>query len=384
MPEARVELARGLPPADFESAASAIPPLGPRGKFIRPQGQRKRAAVHGVRRAARLGAGAEARPGPGPEVIRLLAERRGPPLVSVIVPAYNAERFVQPALRSILAQTVTDLEVVVVDDGSTDGTLAAARSIGDSRVRVLTGPNRGVSHARNRGIAAALPSPYVAFLDADDLWDPAKLAVQLAFLEARPEYSGVGCRMRYVSARGNGLGVTGQDVDAVALGQIARGELYPFPTSSLVVRRDALARAGGFDESFRWGAEDLDLYARLVGEGPLGCVPAVLGSYRIHPASAMARYRLYINAEARFARARIAARARGVELSRDEFLANHRPSWADRRQDLVEVLYRSAALAFAERRPVRACAYGALALLVNPRYTARRLHRQRFAAGQYG
>src|SRR5687767_3248424 len=88
--------------------------------------------------------------------------------VSVIMPACNAAGYLAQSLRSVLAQTLTNLQLVIVDDGSVDDTPDIARSVRDDRVVVLSGPNRGPSHARNAGIAAARPSPYVAFIDADD------------------------------------------------------------------------------------------------------------------------------------------------------------------------------------------------------------------------
>src|SRR5688500_5518581 len=119
--------------------------------------------------------------------------------VAVVMPAYNAERFVADAVRSVLAQTHADLELLIVDDGSTDGAADVARAQADGRVRVLTVPNGGPSRARNVALAAAPPSRYVAFVDADDLWDRGKLAAQVALLDARPELVAVGCLMRYVS-----------------------------------------------------------------------------------------------------------------------------------------------------------------------------------------
>ena len=124
----------------------------------------------------------------------------------------------------------------------------------------------------------------MAFLDADDSWDSEKLLEQTRFLAADPTLVGAGCLMRYVSSSGKVLGETGQTLQPTDLRRVAAGELFPFPMSSLIVRRSALERSGLFDESFRHaGSEDLDFLARLASAGPLQCVPRVLGSYRIHP-----------------------------------------------------------------------------------------------------
>src|SRR5205085_11910515 len=121
--------------------------------------------------------------------------------------------------------------------------------------------------------------------------------------------------------------------------------------SSLVVRRAAFDAIGGFDESFRYaGAEDIEFYSRLARCGKLGCVPQVLGSYRIHPKSAMARERLRINREAEFVRRRLAARQAGNDLTWKEFTATYRLTWQAHWQNAVEVCYRAAALNYAETR----------------------------------
>jgi glycosyltransferase involved in cell wall biosynthesis len=108
-----------------------------------------------------------------------------PPLISCIVPVFNGERYLHEALDSILAQTYRPVEVIVADDGSTDGTVAVVASYGE-RVRYLWQPNAGSPAARNLGLGAA-KGEFVAFLDADDLWHPEKLARQMARFQARPE-----------------------------------------------------------------------------------------------------------------------------------------------------------------------------------------------------
>jgi glycosyltransferase involved in cell wall biosynthesis len=304
------------------------------------------------------------------------------PAVGVVVPAYNAARYIRQTLASVLDQTWTSLEVIVVDDGSTDGTAAIASSTGDRRVRVVTRENGGPSAARNDGWRSSAATRYIAFLDADDQWDRAKLARQVSFLDDRPDCVVAGCLMRYISSTGGVLGRTGQVLDAADQPLVASGELFPFPLSAFLVRREVLERIGGFEEALgrpSGGAEDIDLLARLAEAGTVGCVPAVLGSYRIHPSSAMARDRLRINREARFIRQRLRARRHGTDLTWDAFVAADRADWRVRRQDVLELCYRSAALWYGEGRLVRAIAYGLLAAIISPRYTVRRLYRQRLS-----
>ena len=301
------------------------------------------------------------------------------PIVSVVIPAFNASCYIGETVASVLTQTMAALEVIVIDDGSADSTGAIVRAISDDRVRLLSRSNGGVSAARNAGIREARARRFVAFLDADDCWDAEKLQRQIAFLNEHPTSVVTGCLMRYLSSTGRILGRSGHVVTAADRRAIAQAELFPFPTSSFLVRRDVLETVGGFDESLgrpSGGAEDLDLLARLAQAGEVACVPSILGSYRIHPGSAMARDRLRINREARFVRRRLAVRSKGGDLTREAFAATCPETWRERRQDCVELAYRTAALWFGEGRPLKALRYGALAAVVDPFYTYRRLHLQ--------
>jgi glycosyltransferase involved in cell wall biosynthesis len=305
------------------------------------------------------------------------------PLVSVVIPVYNTADFLLEAVQSVLSQTYAHLSLVVVDDGSEVEIAALLRHFTDSRMCVVRRTNGGASAARNVGWMAVPDAEYVAFLDADDAWDSQKLRHQVAVLESDESCAGVGCLMRYVSSSGAVLGVAGQTVSEKDQRRIADGELQPFQLSSLLIRRSALEEIGGFDEALGLNglqAEDLDLMARLAPLGRIHTLPVVLGSYRVHPASAMARHRRQINRAARFVRRRVQARRRGEDLTWEAFAATERTTWGERRQDIVEQYYRSAALWHAERRPLRALRYGMLATAVDPVYTVRRLYRQRFAS----
>lgn len=305
------------------------------------------------------------------------------PLVSVVLPACNAEAVVGDAVASVLAQTYDRLELVVVDDGSNDRTAEVAGSLGDARVRVLREAHRGVVRSRNAGLRAAR-GELVAFIDADDVWSSDKLDVQLTFLAEHPEVVAVGCFLRYESLDGRALGVAGRPVGAAEQEAIAVGALMPFPCSALVFRRETLEELGGFDEELgeaAVSAEDLDLLARAARLGPIGSVPRVLGAYRVHGASASARGHASQKAAARFVRARLRARDAGGDLSWEDFAATYRATLRQRHGDRVQRWYRSAGVSLAERRWGAAAAYGVLALLAGPRYSLRRLARQRPSRG---
>lgn len=302
----------------------------------------------------------------------------GPPpeiLVTVVIPAYNAEAFLSRAMQSVLSQTHSHLELLVVDDGSADRTAELARSVNDTRVSVFSGPNRGPSAARNVGLQRA-KGPFVAFLDADDYWFPEKLASQLLLMTDNTDLLAVGTLMRYESLDGTVLGTAGQKLGPMDQESIANARLMPFPLSSILFRKTALDQVGGFDESLEV-AEDLDLMAQVARLGALQCVPSVLGSYRVHDASLSARRFRLQRAATRFIRARLAAADTGEHLTWKEFQGSYGRTFRQRYGDRVQAWYRAAGQSVAERRWLAAFRFGSLALVAGPRYTLKRLYRQR-------
>ena len=209
------------------------------------------------------------------------------PRVSVVVPTYERADLVGRAVDSALAQTVEDIEVIVVDDGSTDGTREAVAAESDPRVRYLEHEsNRGVSAARNTGIEAA-SGEYVAFLDSDDEWLPRKLERQLAALDDR----GDGWVGAYCDVATTGLSSLGRIAAAVSESvfrsaapreggrELAEALLsmrvFMGPGSTLLVERDALTVAGSFDEELSI-YEDWDLVLRVLSVGKIAYVDEAL------------------------------------------------------------------------------------------------------------
>jgi hypothetical protein len=182
------------------------------------------------------------------------------PSVSVVIAAHNAADTVGGALSSALAQTVAPLEVVLIDDGSSDNTADIAGILGDP-IRVIRQSQRGPSAARNAGIAAAR-GQWVAFLDADDQWHPSKLECQLAALESRPGTVLVASDWSRDLPRGPLPAVVSQSIVTTRNLLV----LNRFQTSTVLAERDAVRRAGGFDSRLD-GAEDWDLWLRLSRTG---------------------------------------------------------------------------------------------------------------------
>ncbi len=193
--------------------------------------------------------------------------------VSVIIPTYNRAAWVTEAAASVLAQTYRDFELVVVDDGSTDGTLAALAALG-GEVRVIRREARqGVSAARNLGTAAAT-GDWLAFLDSDDLWLPAKLARQVEYLKAHPDL--VICQTEEIWIR-NGVRVNPPETCRKVGGDIflpSLGRCLVSP-SAVMLHRRLFEEMGGFDETLP-AAEDYDLWLRVAWRHPVGLVPEPL------------------------------------------------------------------------------------------------------------
>jgi glycosyltransferase involved in cell wall biosynthesis len=203
------------------------------------------------------------------------------PEISVIIPAFNAERWLGATITSVLNQTHEDLELIVVNDGSTDRTQEVACSFLDPRIRYISREHRGLSAARNLGVLAARGT-FIALLDADDLFKPDKLSRQIEAFQGRPELEAVTC----------GFEVIDDD------GEVLREQLHwheqpklelpnllfwnPLLPSTLVIRRRSFDKVGLFDETLN-RLEDWEFAVRLAqGGNPIDYVRQVLVSYRRH------------------------------------------------------------------------------------------------------
>ena len=201
--------------------------------------------------------------------------------VSVIIPTYNHARFLSGAIDSVLAQTRPALEVIVVDDGSTDGTRELLADYGE-RIRVLRQQNQGVAAARNAGIGAA-NGEYLAFLDSDDAWYPRKLELQMLRFEQEPQLGLVHCGAERIDAEGRTLDTTtgGMEGDvAEAMLRLDREVIMPQGSSIVVPKRIAMD-LGGFDVRLP-PSEDWDFCYRLASRYSIGYVREVLVRYRLH------------------------------------------------------------------------------------------------------
>lgn len=209
------------------------------------------------------------------------------PRVSVVIPAYNCARFVADAIDSVLAQGRADVEVVVVDDGSTDDTAEVVTRYGDP-VTLIRQPNAGAAVARNTGIRAAR-GRYVAFLDADDVWLPGKIEAQLTHLERHPDVSL--CCTRWALLRPDASGNYVIDPPAsdhsnsgfASYSTLTYADLLldcDVWTSTVLMKRELIGQTGPFDAALRRG-QDYDYWLRASRITPIHRLNAPLALYRM-------------------------------------------------------------------------------------------------------
>ena len=190
-----------------------------------------------------------------------------PRAVSVVIPAFNYAHYLPQAIASVLAQTHGTLELLLVDDGSTDGTRAVVAAITDPRLRYLAQENAGLSAARNTGIREAR-HPFIAFLDADDLWKPDFLATVLRQFAALPEeFTAVATGTIRMDASGQPSTVPGYNSSHTRELTVRDFCLRNQPlSSSIVLKRHVFAECGGFDTTLR-SSEDREMWIRLTARG---------------------------------------------------------------------------------------------------------------------
>jgi glycosyltransferase involved in cell wall biosynthesis len=220
------------------------------------------------------------------------SEPTDPPPVSVVIPAYNRAATIKAAIESVLRQTWTDFELIVVDDGSSDGTLAAAAEVRDPRLRLVANPtNTGAAGARNAGAAEARGT-WIAFQDSDDEWLPLKLEKQMARLATNPDFVGAYCGLLTVGRLDPRPGERTQ-LRYVPNPVVTRTEgdiLEPLlernlvSTQTLVVRRDVFLELGCFDAATT-PIEDWDFVLRLADRGPIAFVDEPLVHQHFSPNS---------------------------------------------------------------------------------------------------
>ncbi len=234
--------------------------------------------------------------------------------VTVLLPVYDAERFLAEAVESILAQSFRDFELLTIDDGSRDGSAAILDEYArrDRRVRVVRWPHQGLIATLNAGLSLAR-AELIARMDADDVALPQRLEKQLARLEREPGLVCIGGAFELIDEAGRLFDRAFPPCDhAAILARALRGE-SPISHSAATFRRDVVRRLGGYDEKTRW-VEDLDLWLRLSEHGALANLPELVSRVRHHERSVSEQHAVEQLEQARRV-AGLACRRRGLDAS---------------------------------------------------------------------
>jgi glycosyltransferase involved in cell wall biosynthesis len=242
------------------------------------------------------------------------------------MPVYNGEKYLRTAVQSILDQSFSDFELIVVDDGSIDGTARILAELADPRIRYLR--NRtyiGVISSRNRGISVAC-GRFIALMDADDISLPCRLERQVHYLEAHPETGLLGSWIEFIDGNGKRTG-TWRPPTAAALIRWCLLFTNCFAQSSVILRHSVVERVGLYDPEAIY-CEDYDLWSRISFETQIVNLPEFLVRYRVHPASISAKKDVERQRQTAIRVMRyVASRILRREISKEEMLGLHRATY---------------------------------------------------------
>ena len=244
----------------------------------------------------------------------------GGPLVSVIIPAFNAAATVTAAIESALGQTLSDTEVIVVDDGSTDDTTALVSAIDDSRLRVLRGEHGGVARARNRGLRSA-GGRFITFLDADDMWTAEKLTAQVDALERDPSAGAVYSWTAFFDQNGRYLFAKGPQYHCGDVYAELLATYFLASGSNVLARRECIEATGEFDEAAE-PVEDWEYWLRAAKVCRFAVTPNYHVLYRFSTGSASSEVERYGRAVERVVEKEFAQATPGLRARYAECLSN--------------------------------------------------------------
>jgi len=306
--------------------------------------------------------------------------------VSIIVPAYNCEKYINDAIESILIQTYEDLEIIIVNDGSTDNTAKIIDNLAqvDSRIKVISQSNKGAGAARNKAISVA-KGEFIAFLDSDDIMLEKRIQEQVQYLIKHPEITIVSCLAYYINEANDIIGKISTNLLTVADGKryLERGKLIYCLQSGVMTRKQALKKVGGYREELLLG-QDTELWNRMVEVGyNLVVMPKILVKYRIRDGSTMTQFKkyfFYID----MIDFNIQRRRKGFrEYSKEEFkkfLVSQPWYLKVARFNLrySQYLYRLSGLMYGNKKYINFILYLLGAFFINPVYTMKKLYNQKF------
>lgn len=198
------------------------------------------------------------------------------PLISVVIPAYNAEKYIHNAINSVLNQSYPNIEIIVVNDGSQDHTESTVTQYTNSKIRIISQSNGGMSNARNTGVRAAT-GEFIAFLDADDYWMPEKIQKQFRLLQQNPDLGFCSTQTRVETPEGEFVNEwLCPSIQVSTLHTIfERNAAIAGSASSVLARMDLQNKVGFFDETLK-GLEDTDMWMRYSAISGYCCIPETL------------------------------------------------------------------------------------------------------------
>jgi glycosyltransferase involved in cell wall biosynthesis len=299
------------------------------------------------------------------------------------MPAHNADRFIAEAIESVLAQTWRNFILIIVDDGSTDGTLAmmGRYAAQDTRIRIYTQPNAGTAPTLNRGIALA-EGEWVFLMHADDRMRTNRIERQVAFIAEHPELAVASSLVRHIDGENRVIGKDNSKLtthDAVNT-LVSANQLIGFNHPAVALRKSAVLAVGGYRQAF-WPAEDLDLWNRVAEKGYKILVqPEFLLDYRIHGNSAsVSKSRLTLQKCHWLRDCMLRRRAGQTELDWESFLTAQRAlPWLMRtnmvRIDLSKACYKSAVSHYATKAYLPSLFKALFAVLLRPAVTLRQIY----------
>lgn len=303
--------------------------------------------------------------------------------VSVLLPAYNAQRYLEEAVRSVLAQTHTQFELILIDDGSTDSTLSIMQSLAaaDDRIRILSHENMGMGRSLNDAMQKAAHD-WIVRMDADDVMPPHRIESQLRFLADNPHLVVASTLVKYIDGTGRMIGqgvsdyVTHQRVREACEKNVIVGFHHP----AVIMRKDVALGVGGYRSEF-WPCDDQDLWNRILEKHPDGVIVQneYLMHYRIHNGSACVGSARLVQQKLAWVEACIGARRSGKpEPTWEEFMRLARSGGAFKRmnrarQEWARAFFKAASAHYSNRRRFSFVLALSIAGLLEPTYVIHRI-----------
>lgn len=303
------------------------------------------------------------------------------------MPAYNASKFIAPAVESIIGQTFQKFELIIVDDGSTDNTREIVSSYieQDSRIKLILTDHAGVSHARNIGIEAS-NYDWIAMMDADDIAMPQRLEKQIAAANSNPRAIVWGTYAHHINSRGEILGFIrqGPTTEEEFYDYQKKGEIPFFLNSSGLFKKEILVNVGGYTTEFEIGT-DFDLFERLAYYGPMLVIPEPLLLYRIHLQSESMKFFFLQRLSIRYVVKRHRKFIKENKLiTYDQFVKayNNQPLWSRLSRNLHtlgQFLYRKSGCLIGEKKYFLGIVNLLAAIILNPSYSLTGLWKRKFS-----